>query len=410
MKKIFSLFVLLVSVAFAQNSVVISPQSIVINPKPSFTVEVFTDKDSSGDSIPTYQLGEEIQIGVRVSETAYIYLFNIKSNGEIQQVLPNRFDQQGQNNLLQAGQVRYFPRADAPYTFNIEGPRGLDKVIAVASKDPLDTRQLVSFTQDPNFATSSQGEESFAQGLSIVVRPKAQNSWVTDTTLLYVGSAPQAPVYGTLSISSNPSGAEAYVDGQFVGFTPVRFGTTAGSHEVRIQLGGYETFSTRVNLSGGRTLPIDASLSAVRQTGTVTFSSQPQGAQVFINGQSMGTTPTGAMTLDAGTYQARFSLNGYDDAVVNFTVSSGTSQTVSGSLQARAGNLIIVANVGGASVFINGSQIGSIPNGSGRLDIPNLPAGRHELVVIAPGFRTFMTEFDIRAGQTAQLNVRQTRR
>ena len=410
MKKLLSLFVLLVSVAFAQDSVVISPQSIVINPKPSFTVEVFTDKDPSGDSIPTYQPGEQIRIGVRVSDTAYIYLFNIRSSGDIQQVLPNRYDQQGQNNLVQGGQTRYFPRDDAPYTFDVDLPRGLDKVIAVASKDPLDTRQLVSFSQDPNFATSNQGEASFAQGLSIVVRPKPQNSWVTDTALFNVGSAPQTPVYGTLSISSNPLGAEAYVDGQFVGITPVRYGTTAGSHEVRIQLGGYETFSTTVSLSGGRTLPVEASLSAVRQTGTVAFTSQPQGAQVYVDGQLVGTTPTGSMTLDAGTYQARFSLNGYDDAAVNFNVGSGSSQTVSGSLQARAGNLIIIANVGGASAFINGNMVGTVPNGSGRIDVGNLPAGRHELVIIAPGFRTFMTEFQVTAGQTAQVRVQQTRR
>ena len=410
MKKLFSLFVLLVSVAFAQNSVVISPQSIVINPRPSFTVEVFTDKDASGDSIPTYQLGEEIQIGVRVSETAYIYLFNVKSNGQIQQVLPNRYDQQGQNNLLQAGQTRYFPRNDAPYTFNVEGPRGLDKVIAVASKDPLDTRQLVSFTQDPNFATSNQGENSFAQGLSIVVRPKPQNSWVTDTLLFNVGSAPQAPVYGTLSISTTPSGAEAFVDGQFVGLTPVRFGTTAGSHEVRVQLSGHKGQVLTVNLRGGQTLPVDFALNPAERKGTVVFTSQPSGAQVVINGQSMGTTPTGAMSLDEGSYQARFSLNGYNDSVVNFTVEKGSSQTVSGSLQARAGGLIIIANVGGASAFINGNMVGTIPNGSGRLDVSNLPAGRHELVVIAPGFRTFMTEFQINSGQTAQIRVQQTRR
>ena len=71
---------------------------------------MFTDRDTSGEGIPTYQIGEQITIGVRVSSAAYIYLFNIKSNGEIQQILPNRYDQQGQNNFLEVGQTRYFPR------------------------------------------------------------------------------------------------------------------------------------------------------------------------------------------------------------------------------------------------------------------------------------------------------------
>ena len=415
MKKCFSLFVLLIGLfataSLAQdNNVVISPQSIVVNPRPSFEVEVFTDKDSSGERAPTYQIGEEIQIGVRVSETAYVYLFNIKSNGEIQQILPNRYDERGQNNRVQAGETRYFPRSDAPYTFNIEGPRGLDKVIAVASRDQLDTSQLVDFTRDPNFASSRAGEESFAQGLSIVVRPKSQDSWVTDTTLLYVGSAPATPTYGTLDISSSPSGAEAYVDDQFIGYTPVRYGTTSGSHNVRVQLSGYNGYSETVSVPGGRTASVSATLGQTRRTGSVTFTSQPEGAQVFINGQFLGTTPTASVTLDEGRYQARFVRDGYGETTVDFTVSANTSQTVSGGLQAQSGSLELTANVGGAQVFVNGQFVGNIANGSGRLTVPNLPVGSHELVVSAPGFSTYVSEFRINSGQATEVRVRQARR
>ena len=414
MNKLLSLSViflaLLVGLASAQDTVVISPQSIVVNPKPSFSVEVFTDKDTSGDGAPTYQLGEEIRIGVRVSEQAYVYLFNVKSNGEIRQILPNRFDQQGQNNLVQAGQTRFFPRDDAPYTFGIEGPRGLDKVIAVASRDPLDTRQLVSFSSDPNFASSSAGEDSFAQTLSIIVKPKPQNSWVTDTAILYVGAAPAAPIYGTLDINSNPSGAEAYVDGQFVGFTPVRFGTRSGSHTVRVQQGGFDAFETNVNLTGGQTLRVDATLAQIRRTGSVTFSSQPQGAEVFVDGQRIGTTPTAVSTFNEGSYQARFVLGGYQEANINFSVSAGSNQTVSATMQGLSGSLRVTANVGGAAVFVNGAQVGNAANGTGRVDVPNLPAGSHELVVVAPGFNTFITEFTVSPGRTAEVSVRQTRR
>ena len=410
MKKLFSLFVLLTTFAFAQESVVISPQSIVVNPRPSFSVEVFVDKDTSGNAAPTYQIGEDISIGVRATESAYIYLFNVKSNGQIQQILPNRYDQQGQDNFLQANQTRYFPRPDAPYTFSIEGPQGLDKVIAVASKDPLDTRQLADFTQDPNFASSSIGEESFAQTLSIVVRPKAQDSWVTDTAIFYVGQAPSTPVYGTLNISSSPSGARAFVDGQFVGYTPVRFGTRSGSHEVRVELNDYQTFSTTVSLNGGQSLAVDAGLTPVRRVGSVTFTSQPQGAQVYVGGRYIGDTPTASIELDAGSYQARFSRPGYSDATVNFNVTANASQSVNGSLQALSGSLTVTANVGGASVFVNGQQVGTVPNGSGRLTASDLPAGSHELTVVAPGFRSFVTEFQINPGQTTEVRVQQSRR
>lgn len=324
---------LLLGFGFAQDSVVISPQSIVINPKPSFGVEVFVDRDASGDGSPSYAIGEEIRIGVRPSEAAYIYLFNVRSSGEIVQILPNRFDAAGQNNFLQAGQTTYFPADNAPYTFNVDGPRGLDKVIAVASKEPLDTSQLASFSNDPNFASSQQGEQSFAQGLSIVVRPKPQDSWVTDTALFYVGSAPQTSEYGTLDISSSPSGAAAYVDGQYVGVTPVRFGTRSGSHEVRLELAGYSTFTTTVNLNGGQTLPVNGSLAGGRPSvGTVVFESSPRGAEVYVNGQYYGVTPTGALEFPEGSHQAQLRSSGYSDTFVDFSVTGGSAQTVAVSL------------------------------------------------------------------------------
>ena len=333
MKKVAVLLSLLLGMIFAQDSVVISPQSIVINPKPSFTVEVFVDRDASGERTPSYAIGDEIRIGVRSSEAAYVYLFNVRSNGEIVQILPNRFDEAGQDNYLQAGQTKKFPAEDAPYTFNVDGPRGLDKVIAVASKEPLDTSQLASFTNDPNFASSNQGEQSFAQGLSIVIRPKPQDSWVTDTALFYVGNEPQTSEYGTLDISSSPSGAAAYVDDQYIGVTPVRFGTRSGSHTVRLELAGYGNFTTTVTLTGGQTLPVSASLTGSSpSTGTVIFESSPRGAEVYVNGQLYGVTPTANLEFPEGSYQAQLRANGYSDTYVDFSVSRGSSQTVSVAL------------------------------------------------------------------------------
>ena len=177
MKRVTLRGLLLISLLFsvvsvhAQDNVVISPQSIVVNPKPSFKVEVSLDKDASGEGTPSYSVGAAITINVKVSAAAYVYLFDVRSTGEIQQILPNNYDDAGKNNYVQAGQTKTFPAPDAPYTFTVEKPRGLDKVIAVASKDPLDTSQLASFSDDPDFASSNQGEQSFAQSLSIVVTP-----------------------------------------------------------------------------------------------------------------------------------------------------------------------------------------------------------------------------------------------
>lgn len=415
MKKLLGLLLLTVvwaSPAWAQaqeDGVVFSPQSIVVNPRPGFDVDVFLDKGSDAQ-IPTYRVGEEITIGVRVSEDAYVYLFNVRPNGEIQQLLPNRFDDAGQNNRLRAGETRYFPSPNARYTFNAAPPRGLDKVIAVASQTQLDTRQLASFEENGNFATSQLGEEGFARNLSIVVRPIEQGNWVTDTALLYVGDRPQEAAFGTLAVRSSPSDAEVYVDGEFVGYSPVNFGTRPGRHEVRVERQGYETFRQTVNLRPGSTTSVDARLSQVNRTGRVSFESQPQGAEVYVDGRFVGTTPTRSVEFQPGSYEARFQLSGYQDSFTRFEVRAGQSQTVSTSLRGTSGSLEIQANVGGARVYLDGSFVGNIASGSGRLTVDDLRPGTYELVVVAPGYHTHVSDVRIQGGETNFVRVRQERR
>ena len=414
MKRILGLLLLIVvwaSPAWAQSQdgVVFSPQSIVVNPRPGFEVDVFLEQGSD-QQIPTYRVGEEITIGVRVSEDAYVYLFNVRPNGQIQQLLPNRFDSAGQNNRLSAGQTRYFPASNARYVFNAAPPRGLDKIIAVASRTQLDTRQLANFEEDGNFATSQIGEEGFARNLSIVVRPIEQGNWVTDTALLYVGDRPQEAAFGTLAVRSSPSDAQVYVDGEFVGYTPVSYGTRPGRHEVRVERQGYDTFSQSVNLRPGSTTTVDARLNQVRRTGQVSFDSEPRRAEVYVDGRFVGTTPTSSIQLEAGSYEARFQLPGHQDASVRFEVRSGESQTVSTRLRGTNGTLEIVANVGGARVYLDGDFVGNIASGSGRLTVNDLSPGTYELVVIAPGYRTSVTDVRIEGGQTNQVRVRQDRR
>jgi hypothetical protein len=400
-----------VFVAGAQESPVLSPQAIIVNPVPSYEVEVFVDKDPSGGATPSYAVGESIRIGVRVSEDAYVYLFNVRSDGSVNQILPNNYDAAGQNNFVRAGETKYFPPEGAAYAFEVNAPEGLDKVIAVASEQPLDTSTLATFESDPNFASSDLGEEGFADALSVIVTPLPQEDWVSDTALFYVGAAEAAaPLYGTLSVTSSPSGARVMVDGVFVGYTPQRYGTSSGDHTVSVELEGYDDFESTVSVTAGQTVAVRAPLSAQQRLGQVGFESNPSGAQVYVDDQLIGTTPTGTVELAEGTHQARFVLPGFDDTTLNFTVSAGSYQLVSGELRSQQGTLELTGNVGGALVFIDGQRVGTIPSGSGRLTFDDLAPGTHEITVTAPGFNTFVGEFEILPGQSTSLTVSQTGR
>ena len=393
---------------FSQESIIISPQSIVVNPLPQFEVEVSVDRDPSGEAIPSYDIGDNITINVTASEDAYVYLFDVRSNGEIQQIIPNRYG--GEDNFIRANQTRRFPPPNAGFTFGVDGPIGLDKVIAVASKTQLDVSTLANFQNDPNFASSNIGEESFARSLSIVVTPLPQEDWVTDTASFYVvdNSPAPPPPYGTVSVNSNPTGGLIYVDGQFRGYTPYDFGELVGRHTLRIELGDYQVFEEEIRVRSNQTIRIDVSLVRVVQHGTVSFVSQPNGAEVFVGGNYVGTTPTGVVSYNSGSYQATFKLGSYSESTVNFNVSPNSNQTVNATLLALQGVLVVRSNINGARVFVDGQDYNTIPGGTGRID--DLPAGRHQLTVVALGYDTFIEEFTIRPGQTTEINAHQSRR
>ena len=80
------------------------------------------------------------------------------------------------------------------------------------------------------------------------------------------GGAPDHPDTPTntakVMFSSEPSGADIYVDGIFMGNTPSQIQLGAGSHTVRIEAKGQEPWSRTVTLTAGGKVTLHAVLSA----------------------------------------------------------------------------------------------------------------------------------------------------
>ncbi len=185
----------------------ISAQSIIVNPLPTTVdVKVWTDRDSSGTRTPSYQPGDRIRLYASVSQDAYVYLFNVDPNGRVDLILPNRY--QGGANLLKANTVKVFPAAGDPFTFDIAAPYGLNKVLALASKTPLNLDQIATFKSAQNsFAdVNVKGQQGLAQALSIVVTPVPQNTW-DSATAFYQVVPPRAAVPALPAQPGSPWGS-----------------------------------------------------------------------------------------------------------------------------------------------------------------------------------------------------------
>ena len=243
-----STLTLALSSAFATPQ--ISPQSIIVNPVPT-DLSVNVSVDRAGNN-PVYNIGDSIRVNVSVSDNAYVYLFSVHADGQIDQILPNRLS--GGSQFLRAGENRSFPPTGGAYTLSVDGPSGQDKVLAVASKRQLDTSEIASFKGNQPFATSSiQGQDNLARALSIVVQPVPASDWVTAVTYFQVqpqyGNAAPAPRNNTGGTTLTTTISVEYGLNVYPGSVIIRFDDPS-DQTVNVQLSSNANFKTVVQFYG----------------------------------------------------------------------------------------------------------------------------------------------------------------
>lgn len=184
----------------------ISAQSIIVNPvETALNVQVWVNKDASGRGNPVYRRGESIRIGVKTNADAYVYLFNVNANGAVNLFFPNRYEE---GNLVRAGVTRVLPAQGARYTLTVGGPAGQDRLLALASTQPLDLDDIARFVGEQGFAqVQVQGPEHLAQALNAALVPLPQEGWVTDVVTFRVGSRgnTQESATGTVTVTPAPT-------------------------------------------------------------------------------------------------------------------------------------------------------------------------------------------------------------
>ncbi|ACO45682.1 DUF4384 domain-containing protein [Deinococcus deserti] len=176
----------------------ITAQSIIVNPvETKLDVQVWVNRDASGKGNPLYRKGEDLTIGLKTNQDAYVYLFNINANGVVDLFFPNNYEE---SNFVKAGVTRIFPTKGAKYTFTVGGPNGQDKLLALASTRELDLDDIATFAENQGFAeVRLKGQENLARALSIVVNPLPADGWTTDVATFRVGTEEKGSATGTVS-------------------------------------------------------------------------------------------------------------------------------------------------------------------------------------------------------------------
>ncbi|MGC8904047.1 PEGA domain-containing protein [Thermus sp.] len=374
----------------------ITPQGILINPVPTdLQVRVWVDKDPAKRGSAVYQVGEPIYIYVNVNRDAYVYLFNVNADGKIDPILPNAYER---DNFLRAGETRRFPPEGARYRYTITGPEGEDKILAVASRRPLSLGEILDVEAN---RVKVQGAEGLARALSIVIEPLPDKDWVTDVARYFVGRmAPPPPATATLSVDSNPQGAEVYLDGRLQGRTPLSLSVNPGRHEVELRLSGYQPYRVTVNPKPGEQVRISAQLSPEPRQGSLSVDSTPSGAEVYVEGALRGRTPLN-LALPEGRYQVELRLSGYQPYQAVVQVRRGETARLEVRLVPlpRTGTLYLETSPQGAEVYLDGRLQGRTPL---RL---SLDEGSYRVELRLPGYEPYAASVRVEGGRETRLSA-----
>ncbi|HHY46750.1 MAG TPA: DUF4384 domain-containing protein [Firmicutes bacterium] len=238
---------------------------LFVNPTPAFSAQVWVDRGEGS----TYFPGENVRISFRTTRDCYVYILDIDPSGAYRWLLPSVW---WKNNYVRANQTRTLP--EGSYELTVAGPPGIEQIYIFASTRQLDMPYLEYSLRSGQFAPRIEANAEIIQKeIKARIQIVPSTYWVSDSTYFYVGSGawppavtpPPAPqLLGAVNVSSSPSGARVFLDGQERGYTPIFIrDVPLGEHEVVLIMRGYHAVVHPFNVSYPGTFYITRNLQRI---------------------------------------------------------------------------------------------------------------------------------------------------
>ncbi len=217
---------------------------------------------------------------------------------------------------------------------------------------------------------------------------------------------------GNIQVVSTPTGAMVTLDRSRSATTPYTFyNIPVGSHEVSVYMSGYQTFYTSVSVNEGQTAYTNAILQPIVTTGSLSVSSSPSGAAVYVDGIYQGVTNTVIAVIGnlvPGSHSVRLTKAGYQDWTGTVSISAGATTYLNPTLvqnpQPQYATVSISSNPAGASVYGDGVYVGQTRAGS-PLVFTSVKPGTHTLLLTKSGYQDYQTTQSVAAGQDYVVSV-----
>jgi tetratricopeptide (TPR) repeat protein len=121
------------------------------------------------------------------------------------------------------------------------------------------------------------------------------------------------PGPGKLHIETEPPEATVAVDGKEVGSSPYTGDLPPGEHQLSVALTAYKTIAQDIQVDPGQAVSLKLALQQAQEGQVpplIAVASDPQGAQLYVDGKLIGPTPIKARSTP-GAHEIRLVLDGY---------------------------------------------------------------------------------------------------
>jgi hypothetical protein len=224
---------------------------------------------------------------------------------------------------------------------------------------------MVGFDASRSAASARQGRRREAANRR---RMRAMWNVLTIVCLLWSSPAPaSSPVpqpqpaatlgpHGGAYVTTLPSGASAWLDGEYVGETPVYVDDLdPGDHSLTLSRAGWQPETTSLTIDVGRVTPVSVVMRRVpvpagapsaisKGQGMLAILGGPAGARIYVDGAAVGTSPIDPRAIEAGYHivtleptekgapRAMRIVDVYPETttVVQFSAATSVAQTPSG--------------------------------------------------------------------------------
>ncbi len=165
------------------------------------------------------------------------------------------------------------------------------------------------------------------------------------------------PAWAEVSLASTPPGAEALVDGELVGYTPLVAEILEGRHSLTLRLPQHKAWQVPLEVVAGEALQLPE-VALEPADGLVFVQSMPSGASVTVGGDFQGLTPLEVALEPGRSHEFTLFHEGYQQHRASLEIGADQQHDLRVQLEPVLVSVRVEAEPADAELYVNGELLG----------------------------------------------------